>query len=87
MASLRLLKKKTSQRGWQFITCEGAPAILLGVIFNILIGFGGSFLHGGSFFMKVVHSSDERELKLNGTAVNCKHRSYNCYNCYKHHCR
>ena len=27
--------------------------------------------------MKVVHSSDELELKLNVTAVNCKHRSYN----------
>ena len=30
-------------RVWSFITCEKGPAILLGVIFKILIVFGGSF--------------------------------------------
>ena len=36
-------------RGWSFITCEGGPAILLGVIFKILIVYVKGALLGGSF--------------------------------------
>ena len=52
-----------------FITCEVGPAILLGVIFKFLIGFGGSFSDKYFInFIKVVQCSDEYELKLNVTA-------------------
>ena len=37
------LKVTKNIRGWLFITCDGGPAILLGVIYKILIGFRGSF--------------------------------------------
>ena len=37
-------------RGWSFFTCKGGggPAILLGVIFKILLGFGGSLSDKGA---------------------------------------
>lgn len=54
-------------------------AILLGAIFKILIGFGGSFSDKGAFpeggcilinFLKVAQCMYEGELKLNVTSVN-----------------
>ena len=57
--------------------------ILLGVIFKLLIGLGGHFQISERYvrfilinFMKIVQSSNERDLKLNVKAVNSKHRSY-----------
>ena len=54
-------------------------AILLGAIFKVLIGFGGSFSDKGAFpggggcilinFMKVAQGIYEGELKLNVTSV------------------
>ena len=88
-----LAEKKNFTKGFgSLLPMRERQQFCWGSFSTSLIGFGGSFsdkrvLHGGSFFMKVVHSSNERELKLNVTAVNCKHRSYNCYNCYKHDCR
>ena len=35
-----------SLRGWLFIACEVGLSILLGFIFKIFIGFGGSFQVG-----------------------------------------
>ena len=59
-------------------------AILLGAIFKILIGFGGSFSDKGAFpggggcilinFMKVAQGIYEGELKLNVTSVISKQR-------------
>ena len=92
-ASLCLLKKKTSQRGLAVYYLWGSASNFAGGHFQHLwLVLEGHFqirecYIGDHFFMKVVHSSNERELKLNVTAVNCKHRSYNCYNCYKHDCR
>ena len=84
MAGLQQKKKniKTGVKGWSFIGCEGRGHFV-GVISNSWLVCGGHFQISERYvrfilinFMKIVQSSNERDLKLNVKAVNSKHRSY-----------
>ena len=69
-------------KGWSFIGCEGRGHFV-GVISNSWLVWGGHFQISERYvrfilinFMKIVLSSNERDLKLNVKAVNSKHRTY-----------